>query len=90
MLAILLVHLAGSGQLSGEIANKKPLASLMANSLGTVMLIDAYNPFQGEGGCETDSLAAKPYGSFLEEGDFLCRESVEPTSGAIFKVLRRR
>lgn len=39
MLAILLVHLAGSGQLSGEIANKKPLASLMANSLGTVMHI---------------------------------------------------
>lgn len=56
----ILLHFAGSGQLSSEIANKKPLASLMANSLGTVMLIDAYAPLQGEGESKTNSLAAKP------------------------------
>lgn len=73
ILAILPMHLAGSGQLSSETANKKPLSSLMVDSLGTVMLIDIYDPFQGEGDNKADSLAAKPYGSFLQEGDLLCR-----------------
>lgn len=69
----ILLHFTGSGQLSSEIASKKPLASLMANSHGTVMLIDAYVPLQGEGESKTDSLAAKLQRNFLEVGDFLCR-----------------
>lgn len=66
---------------SDEIANKKPLASLMANSLGTVTLTDVYGLLQGEGETKTGSLASKPYGNFLRLEETCC--SGHPTEAKV-------
>lgn len=63
----------------------------MANSLGTVMLIDAYGPLQGEREREQGQLLSCKALRELFGGRRLSIYSpVEPTSGAVFKVLRRR
>jgi hypothetical protein len=43
----------------------------MANSLGIARLMDVYCPFHREGETKTGSLATKPHGNFLEEGELL-------------------